>query len=149
MIYLILWILFLHLVADFVLQDRATARAKSYDTAVLTSHCVYYFMVLFVGTWIGLMFRDALALGQVDIRALRNASLAYAGINAGLHFATDAVSSRLSKMFWETAQEITTSRLESNSWMRTRDRFEWLAFLVIGADQYVHQFCLIFLATYL
>jgi len=98
-------LLLAHWVGDFVLQTQWQATNKSRNLGALTLHVATYSAVLLVaavillGPWRGLAFTLA---------------------NAGLHFATDYVTSRLSAKYWA--------------------RQEWHAFFVmVGFDQFLHQ----------
>lgn len=44
--YLILWLLFSHWVADFLLQNDDMAKNKSSDTLILGVHCILYSVVM-------------------------------------------------------------------------------------------------------
>lgn len=52
MINLILWMIFVHWIADFVFQDDETALKKSSGVTVLACHAFLYFCVLMVGALI-------------------------------------------------------------------------------------------------
>ena len=74
---LVIW---LHFIADFVLQSDKVAMNKSKDTNCLIWHCSIYGMVM-------LIFGPTFAI-----------------INAVLHFITDYVTSRITSYFWITNQ---------------------------------------------
>lgn len=76
-VYVILFILFIHWIADFVLQTRAQANGKSSSWTMLYSHVGVYTIILIV------------FFGPV-----------YAVMNGVAHFAVDACSSRLTKYYY-------------------------------------------------
>lgn len=90
----------LHFIADFILQSQWMAENKSKRLDALTAHCVIY----------GLCF-------------LVPFGIVFAGVNAGLHFAVDFVTSRITATLWQKQQ------------------WHWF-FVVIGADQFIHYSCL-------
>lgn len=78
--YFIIYLLFLHWVADFVLQTDYTAQNKSKNNKVLIFHCVIYYLIFLFGTF---NFWFALGLGLI-------------------HFPVDYVTSRInSKLYGE------------------------------------------------
>lgn len=99
----ILCLLTVHFVADFVCQSNSIATRKSKDWSALLSHVLVYTAWLFLfGPW-------------------------YALANGVLHFATDAVTSRISAYYWQANR---------------RHAF----FVTIGADQLIHAYTLILTA---
>lgn len=80
---LIIWILFTHFVADFVLQTDYQAKNKSKDSGVLMLHCLTYTLCLFTWTtaYIGLEFWYS--------------ALLFATINGSIHFIIDFCTSRV------------------------------------------------------
>jgi hypothetical protein len=120
MIYVILFVLFLHWVADFIAQTRWMAENKSKDNKALMLHIITYGLVMYVGLLIGAPFLK-LHLGLI---------LAYVIINCAIHCGVDFVTSRMNAHFWQTWKQ---------------NYFWWN----IGFDQYVHQVCLISLAAWL
>ena len=74
---LIIWI---HFIADFVLQSNKVAINKSKDIKCLVWHCFIYFVAM-------LVFGPTFAL-----------------INAILHFITDYVTSKITSYLWITNQ---------------------------------------------
>jgi len=113
-LHMALVLLLCHFIGDFVMQTDEVAKAKSTDNGVLAKHVLIYmlpFVFLFLVTW----------NHHPGIVAL---FLVY---NAGLHFITDYVSSRMTTKAWKEER---------------RHDF----FVIIGADQFVHAFCL--LSTY-
>lgn len=90
---MIYYILFLHWLADFRLQNRYIAVNKSKSNKVLSLHVAIYGVVLFLGCSIFL----------AEVRGTN--LLAFVGINAILHWITDFVTSRLNAYYWHTKQE--------------------------------------------
>lgn len=106
MIYVIIWA---HFVSDFILQTDKMAKGKSSSNRRLAEHiAVYTAALLVVLAW------------EHSIRG----ALLYCVVNGAAHFATDYVTSRMTKRLWEQK--------------RVHDFF-----VVIGADQAVHMTTLI------
>jgi Protein of unknown function (DUF3307) len=104
MIWQFLILLAVHWVADFVLQTHWQASNKSKNWQALSAHVMGYSVVL--------MFVSIYMFGAVG--------LLFAGVNGVLHFATDAVTSRI------------TARLYAKQ--------DWHNFfVVVGLDQLIHQ----------
>lgn len=78
----IIYLLFLHWLADFVLQTDDMAKDKSKDNRVLGLHCVVYGSVFMIGT---LNFYFALLLGLI-------------------HFPVDYVTSRLNSKLYKAGK---------------------------------------------
>lgn len=78
--YLILYILFLHFIADFVLQSDAMAKSKSKHFDWLFVHCLVHFASYFFGL---LLVFDM------------NQAALFAGITFFAHLLTDAITSRI------------------------------------------------------
>lgn len=110
--YSFLWLLVVHFVADFMLQSDWMAQNKSKNWSALSIHILVYTMVLQVAC-------IPLLWASFPFDKLRY----YALINGVLHFATDAITSRINKRLWE-AKEV-----------------HWF-FVGVGADQLIHQFTL-------
>lgn len=111
-LYLMLWLLTVHFVADFVLQSNWMAQGKSKSNKPLVAHvCVY---------------TATLAVGSVPMAALSGHVGLYAiwvfG-NGALHFATDFVTSRINSRLWEA------KRVHG-------------FFVGVGADQLIHTWTL-------
>ena len=99
----ILMLVWIHWFADFILQSDRIAINKSNSNLILLWH-VFLYGLCFL--WFGWKF---------------------AAVNAVLHFATDWITSRVTKKLWIAEQR------------------HWF-FVVIGLDQAIHMTCLI--ATY-
>ena len=77
----ILIIIWLHFIADFVLQSNWVAQNKSsYDTGALELHVIVYAIPFLYFGWV------------------------YAVLNAVLHYATDYLTSRETKRLWADGQ---------------------------------------------
>lgn len=112
-ILMILYILTLHWVADFVCQSRYMAANKSKCNWTLLWHVGIYTCVMTLGL-----------AGFAYITKEYWATFFFLAINGILHYITDYYSSRQT----------------TNSWRANKiHRF----FVVIGADQLIHQICLI------
>ena len=83
---LIIGILFMHWVADFVLQTDWQAKNKSSNNIALLKHVGSYSAVLFVAS-LFLFTKTEIALYWVMLNSL-------------LHFATDYVTSRINSYLW-------------------------------------------------
>ena len=102
----VLLLTWLHFIADFVLQTDRMAINKSSSNRWLAVHVLVYSVCLLPFGW------------------------RFALVNGLLHFATDWVSSRWSRRFWEAGQR------------------HWF-FVVIGADQALHTSALFLIWTWL
>jgi hypothetical protein len=79
-IYYILYLLFIHWIADFVCQPDVIAQNKSKDNLALFFHCVIYWAIFWFGTF----------------------NFIYAFLLALIHFPIDYITSRLnSKLYAE------------------------------------------------
>lgn len=120
MINLICVLLILHLFADFFFQSNWMALNKSKNNVALGIHVFVYSLVMLGGLFLTSF------LFHLHVYAI----LAFVGINALLHFATDYATSRISSHFWITEQR-------SYFWQ------------TIGSDQCIHALTLIKLAEWL
>lgn len=100
---IILLILAMHFVADFILQSDWMAVNKSKNWLALGSHVLIYGAAL-------MLFTGFAAIGWVIVNAI-------------LHFATDAITSRINAKLWA-------------------EKKVGLFFIGIGADQFLHYACL-------
>ena len=109
-------VLLLHFVGDFVLQTRWMAENKSRSFTALTVHVLTYGATL----WVGLV---------VAQRPLLDVTY-YAGSNFAIHFAVDAVTSRITTYWWKK-QNL------------------YAFFTTIGFDQFLHAVTLLWTARML
>jgi hypothetical protein len=86
-------LLFVHWVADFVLQSHWMSVNKSKRFDALLLHATTYTGVLLVGA--GLI----LGVHQIESLAL------FVGVNGLLHLATDFVTSRITSRLWQLKRE--------------------------------------------
>lgn len=105
-----LLILLTHFIADFVCQTDKMALNKSKSNFFLSLHVLTYTGVLLVIT--GFIFGWSYGF------------FAWIVLNAGLHWATDYGTSRLTSYLW------------------VNERRHWF-FVAIGADQMIHYTCLL------
>lgn len=112
----VLAILFIHFVADFIMQSDWMAQNKSKNWTALSMHVAVYMIGLFGG--VGAL----LAIPEPDEATLLQA-LAFVGVNGVLHFITDAITSRINSRLW-AAKEV-----------------HWF-FVSVGFDQFIHYTCL-------
>lgn len=119
MLNLIIFLIWIHFFADFILQTDHQAINKSKNYWVLADHCFSYSGVLLV-FWALWCFHYK---GMSFAPALESASV-FASVNFIAHFITDAVTSRVCRYLWEKEQ---------------RHKF----FVVIGIDQALHMTVLV------
>jgi hypothetical protein len=113
---LVLSILFVHFVADFLLQDDMMAINKSKSNYCLSVHCIVYFCAFFIA--FGFIYSLFIASGTF-LKVLF-----WLILNAVLHFCVDYV----------------TSRINSNSY---KNNNRYLFFGGIGLDQFIHVACML------
>jgi hypothetical protein len=115
---LLVFLLCLHFVADFILQSDWMATGKSrrfgFNDRML-AHIMAYFCCILI---------PALLLANPQQWLL------WAGLNAFLHFCTDAITSNITSYLWKKG-----------------DRHNFFA--VIGLDQLIHVLCLVFTWSWL
>jgi hypothetical protein len=109
-------VLLLHFIGDFVLQTRWMAENKSRSFAALTAHVLTYGVTL----WVGLLVAQR---PLVDVTY-------FAGGNALVHFAVDAVTSRITTYWWKK-QNL------------------YAFFTTIGFDQFLHAVTLLWTVHFL
>ena len=122
----IIFVLVLHLIADFILQPNWITTYKSRDNSILLFHVTVYFFVM--------------ALGLLLVASWK-AALLYSALNAALHFSVDFITSRLI-----TAQAKSVTLDESVDAVE-KPLFErvnlYFPTVLLGVDQLFHQACLI------
>lgn len=118
MIYIILYIVFIHWVADFVAQTDEMARGKSTSIKWLTRHVVAYGNVFGAGALPFLIY--------YIIKGENHGILivSYILLNMGLHWITDYFTSKQTSKLW--------AKGEVHNF-----------FVVVGFDQFIHMACLI------
>lgn len=87
MLYFLIYVLFIHYLADFVCQTNWMALNKSKNNLALGVHVITYSAVMLLGLHIALIFH---VMSYIWLFVLANGLL---------HFATDYISSRLSAKF--------------------------------------------------
>jgi hypothetical protein len=90
MIWIILSILFIHFIADFVLQTDFQAKNKSTSNVQLSLHVLTYTIGLMIGGFL---------LGNTALNVVE-----WCGINMILHWITDYFTSRLNSYLWKKQQ---------------------------------------------
>jgi hypothetical protein len=105
-------LLAVHWLGDFVLQSHWMSMNKSKRLDALAIHVATYTATLLIAS--GLLF------GVDEIRPLA----LFVGINGGLHFVTDFVTSRITSRLWHQQRE-------------------HLFFVALGFDQLIHQVTLV------
>jgi len=83
--YLILYLLFIHFVADFIAQSDWMAINKSKRWDALSLHVAVYTVILSISIWLILPWKIALI---------------YGALNGAIHFITDAITSRITSTLW-------------------------------------------------
>lgn len=114
LIYVLIAIMFAHFIADFQFQSRWMAENKSSNWLALCIHIGAYMGILFL-----YFFWMSVVIGHGSITKM----IQYVVLNGILHFATDAITSRLTTRFYK-AQNMHAF---------------WVT---IGFDQFVHFTCL-------
>lgn len=116
--YTIATVLFCHWVFDFFLQTDEQAKGKSQENKWLLSHCKTYGLGLMLIAILNMdLFYSPELKGLVTIAKM----FCFVGLNFGLHFFTDYVTSRASSLLWKEG--------------KVHDFF-----VTIGADQMIHYF---------
>lgn len=110
---LVIWLLFVHWVADFVCQNDKMAINKSKDWFALWDHAVIYILVLFLGIVLYEGFYQYFTGNVFHWNPILVA------LNFPAHFITDGITSRIT------------------TWLYTKGERHWF-FVVIGFDQFLH-----------
>jgi hypothetical protein len=118
MIWMILYILFWHWVADFVAQTREMAEKKSTSIKWLTKHILAYGNHMLFGSL------PILALGAFFGKNWALIIIIYVTVNMALHWITDYF----------------TSKWTSRAWVEKKIK---KFFTIIGLDQFIHVACLL------
>jgi len=123
MVSLIFALIIIHWIGDFVLQTHWQASNKSKNWWALSGHVATYTGALAILTSVTLLIIPGLAVTGIA------AFISWVLLNGVLHFATDAVTSRI------------TSRLFGKDWHNF--------FVVVGLDQVIHYVTLFATALWL
>ena len=115
----IIYLLFVHYVADFIIQTDWQAKNKSKNNTALTRHIVSYTTVLFAGSLFFLFFYP----GSFNLLFL------FVIINGILHWVTDYFTSRVNSYLWGKGE---TKKF----------------FIFLGFDQWVHSTILLLTFNY-
>lgn len=113
----IMFVLFAHFICDYILQTRAMGKNKHHSLKQLTYHVLAYSTGLTILLMLGNYFNFGGQLTAIGI-------VEYVGINFGLHFVTDYITSKQIHRLWNSGMEYQT-------------------FVVMGFDQFVHMACLV------
>lgn len=109
---IVIWILFIHWIADFVFQSDKMAKNKSKNIYWLLNHTVTYsviFMFMITFVWVG-------SPSAIDAVVK---SILFAAITFGCHSIVDYI----------------TSRINSSLWAKNNIH---MFFVSIGFDQFIH-----------
>ncbi len=122
MLITIISILFIHFVADFLIQSKSLTQNKSKNNFPEFIHIVVYSLILLIPSFF--IFKS-LELAWY-----------FAILNGVLHYCVDYITSKLSSYIYKTNQ-IDTNFLPSGS-----------LWPIIGFDQFLHSFMLLFTLFY-
>jgi hypothetical protein len=111
---MIYYLLLVHFVGDFIFQHRWMAQNKSHNQFALLSHIFVYSSVLTAGLYY--LMPEVVPLSTF---------IMFIAFNAIAHYATDAVTSKITSFLWDKKQT-------------------YLFFCTIGFDQLIHTCTLIF-----
>lgn len=117
----LIYILFLHLIADYVIQSNKININKSKNIYWLLIHVFFYFSCFFIGLFFLYTFEK---------------SLTYSLVNAIIHFIVDFFTSRTIGIFYE--------RVDLNLKKEKLDLY--YPILILGIDQFFHTTFLIITA---
>lgn len=120
-VHLVIWLWFVHWVADFILQTSEQAAGKSTSNVWLTKHVVTYTAVIALGV----MLYDVVT--PVPNRPLAGV---FVYLNGALHWTTDYFTSRYNARMWKEG--------------RVHDFF-----VGVGFDQFIHLTTLVLTAWWL
>jgi hypothetical protein len=124
----LIFVLFIHFIADFIFQSRQMGVKKSKNIYWLTTHIYVYSIITFIG-W-GLFFKLTPRMGFELLT-----------LTIFTHFLTDFITSKLSSRFYLKSKK-SKSLKEANY-------FEWLFWSTIGFDQLIHATTLILTFKYI
>jgi hypothetical protein len=129
--YTIILLLFLHLISDFVLQSRNMGRKKGKNLYWLTSHVFVYSLSL---SFFWFLITKSLNISFYE-------AFMFFFLVFLTHFITDYFTSKFSGMFY--------LRLKQSKNTKTQNLYEWLFWLTIGVDQFIHIASLILIEKYI
>lgn len=118
-IHLVLSILFVHWIADFVVQTDRQAKEKSSNSWQLTRHVFSYTLCFFVAFALFAAYQNHIGHLSASSFGLTPTICFFFPITFVCHWATDYVTSRVNAMLW-------------------RDKRVHLFFVSIGFDQFLH-----------
>ena len=121
----VIFILFAHYIADFVLQTKHMKADKSEKIGILTGHVALYTLVFFNMFLIYGLTLNGLSLTVLTTQQWFQLAIGVSTVNGILHYIIDYFTSQLNKWLWNTK--------------RTN-----LFFISIGFDQFLHTGLLVF-----
>jgi hypothetical protein len=143
-VWLACWLLFLHWLADYVLQSNDLALRKADDVLALVHHVAIVALTLFVGS---------LPLAVIEL-VTWNAVLQFVSVNFTAHLVTDYVTSKVNRWLWFVDTEPRPRAIASGDYgsfpfyarFNTEKR-HWF-FVGLGFDQLLHHVVLLITASY-
>jgi len=124
---IVMYIIFGHFIADFVMQSREMAVNKSSSTYWLTRHILAYGKTML---FIGFIFVLVMFIFGTNLFHLIPLIIGYVLLNMGLHWVTDYFTSK------------ETTRLYLKESKKIEPNYHNF-FVMIGFDQLIHLLCLI------
>lgn len=128
------WLLTAHYVGDFLCQTDWMAQNKSRHLGVLALHALAY---------TGVVTAALLAADLPVTREAAGRAMVFFGATYALHFAVDAVTSRLTSALWFVAgAAFHKGQPDSIAYVRYDSRKRHWFFCAIGLDQLLHAWSL-------
>ena len=121
----VIFILFAHYIADFVLQTEHMKTKKSESVGVLVGHVALYTLVFFSMFLIYGLIISYFSLTVLTTQQWFQLAIGISIVNGLLHYLIDYITSQLNKWLWNT------KRIN-------------LFFISIGFDQFLHTSLLVF-----
>jgi len=112
-----------HTIADFFCQSQQMARNKSHDFVALSAHATVYGIILFL--FAPIIVKTMWPTGNFAYSLWGN-MWSWVILNSGLHFAIDAITSRI------------------NAYWVGKDGFARGFFNTVAVDQFIHFTCLFY-----
>ena len=145
-VFVILWVIFAHWFADFVCQTHWQASNKSKNWRALFNHVFNYNLIMVIGVgWVVLLpdhvyYRFFTGVGVSDVTI-------FGLVTFVAHFATDAITSRISSRLF--LAEFESRRVYDEGEDGVANFYGWFMlmrsgfnphnfFVVIGFDQFLH-----------